>query len=55
METKSGGAGTASGLEGVYAAQSGLTFVDGGAGELRYRGYAVGELARERSFEEVVG
>ena len=41
------------GLEGVAAAESALTFVDGERGELRYRGYAVGDLARECPFEAV--
>ena len=41
------------GLEGVVAAESSITYVDGERGELRYRGYGVPELARSRSFEEV--
>src|SRR5690349_7885609 len=45
----------ATGLEGVVAAKSAITYVDGAAGELRYRGYSVADLSRSRSFEEVVG
>lgn len=45
--------GSAAGLEGVVAAQSAITFVDGTAGDLRYRGYAVPDLAAAKSFEEV--
>src|SRR4051812_23278355 len=46
---------SAAGLEGVVAGRSAITYVDGAAGELRYRGYSVAELARSRTFEEVVG
>jgi citrate synthase len=42
------------GLEGQIAADSAITVVDGGRGELRYRGYAVAELALRYSFEDVV-
>ncbi len=52
MKTKEQMAGAA-GLEGVVAVRSAITYVDGAAGELRYRGYSVPELARSRSFEEV--
>src|SRR2546423_1749871 len=41
------------GLEDVIAAQSAITSVDGQKGELRYRGYAIGELAERCSFEQV--
>jgi citrate synthase len=41
------------GLEDVIAAQSALCTVDGVAGELRYRGYEIGELVERASFEEV--
>jgi citrate synthase len=41
------------GLEDVIAAESAITWIDGAAGELRYRGYAIGELAERCSFEEV--
>src|SRR5262249_59608735 len=41
------------GLEDVVAARSGICAIDGGAGELRYRGYEIGELAGARSFEAV--
>lgn len=41
------------GLEDVVAAQSAITWIDGDAGQLRYRGYAIGDLAANCSFEEV--
>jgi citrate synthase len=40
------------GLKGVYFERSGTTFIDGKAGELRYRGYSIHELAEHSSFEE---
>jgi 2-methylcitrate synthase len=43
--------GGAAGLEGIVAARSAITYVDGAAGELRYRGYSVPELARAVGFE----
>ncbi len=42
------------GLESVVAADSGITWIDGQRGELRYRGYPVGDLARSYSFEQIV-
>jgi len=42
------------GLEGVLVTESELSHVDGEAGELIYRGYAIEDLAREASFEEVM-
>ncbi|MFC5971294.1 citrate synthase [Halomarina salina] len=42
------------GLEGVLVAESELSFIDGDAGKLVYRGYSIEDLAREASFEEVV-
>jgi citrate synthase len=41
------------GLEDVIAAESAITWIDGAAGQLRYRGYAIGELAERCTFEEV--
>ena len=41
------------GLEGVIAGESALCQVDEGAAGLRYRGYAIGDLAEWSSFEEV--
>ena len=41
------------GLEDVVAARSGICAIDGAAGQLRYRGYEIGELAATRSFEAV--
>jgi citrate synthase len=40
------------GLRGVYFERSGTTFIDGKAGELRYRGYSIHDLAQQSSFEE---
>lgn len=41
------------GLEGVIAGESALCQVDEGEAGLRYRGYAIGDLAESSSFEEV--
>ena len=41
------------GLEGVIAGESALCEVDEGAAGLRYRGYAIGDLAEKATFEEV--
>ena len=40
------------GLKGVYFERSGTSFIDGKAGELRYRGYSIHDLAQHSSFEE---
>ncbi len=40
------------GLNGVYFDRSDVCFIDGRAGELRYRGYSIHELAQESTFEE---
>lgn len=40
------------GLKGVYFDRSPCTFIDGKAGELRYRGYSIHDLAEHSSFEE---
>ncbi len=42
------------GLDGVYIDTSGVCFIDGGKGQLVYRGYDINELADKASFEEVV-
>ncbi|MFB6074133.1 MAG: citrate synthase [Haloarculaceae archaeon] len=42
------------GLEGVLVGESELSRIDGDAGELIYRGYAIEDLAREASYEEVL-
>jgi citrate synthase len=42
------------GLEGVVAAETSLSFVDGQNGKLYYRGYDIDELAGKVSYEEVV-
>lgn len=43
------------GMEGVVAADSAITSIDGQRGELRYRGYSIQDLAANCDFEEVVG
>jgi citrate synthase len=40
------------GLKGVYFDRSPCTFIDGKAGELRYRGYDIHDLAERSTFEE---
>src|SRR5215813_2671543 len=40
------------GLKDVYFERSETTFIDGKAGELRYRGYSIHDLARQSTFEE---
>src|SRR3954463_667903 len=40
------------GLEGVVAAKSEICFIDGTAGRLVYRGYEIGDLVENVSFEE---
>ncbi len=42
------------GLEGIAIAESKITHVDGIKGELVYRGHWAGELARDKSFEEIL-
>lgn len=41
------------GLEGVVAARTEISLVDGANGRLVYRGYVIADLAEEMSFEEV--
>ena len=41
------------GLDGIVAAQTEISLVDGQAGRLLYRGYEISEIARSRTFEEV--
>jgi citrate synthase len=41
------------GLREVEAADSAITWIDGDAGELRYRGYPIGQLAESCTFEQV--
>jgi 2-methylcitrate synthase/citrate synthase II len=52
-EKGTGGASYSPGLEGVLAGETALCQVDEEAGGLRYRGYAIGDLAEQASFEEV--
>jgi citrate synthase len=40
------------GLKGIYFERSATSFIDGRAGELRYRGYSIHDLAEQSSFEE---
>jgi citrate synthase len=40
------------GLKDVYFDRSRVCFIDGRAGELRYRGYSIHDLAQQSSFEE---
>ena len=42
------------GLEGVLVAESGLSYIDGEAGRLVYRGYDIEDLAEGASYEEVL-
>ncbi|MFD1635167.1 citrate synthase [Haloplanus ruber] len=42
------------GLEGVVVSESRLSYIDGDAGELGYRGYAIEDFARRASYEEVL-
>jgi citrate synthase len=42
------------GLEGVVVTESDLSYIDGEAGRLIYRGYEIEDLAREASYEEVL-
>src|SRR5271167_1720769 len=42
------------GIEGAVAARTSISLIKGAEGRLAYRGYAVGELAENASFEEVI-
>jgi citrate synthase len=42
------------GLEGVLVAESELSYIDGDAGKLVYRGYTIEDLARGATYEEVL-
>jgi len=42
------------GLEEVVVDESGISYIDGSAGRLVYRGYAIEDLASEASFEETL-
>jgi citrate synthase len=41
------------GLEGVIAGETALSFIDGEAGRLLYRGYAIGDLVKHGSYSAV--
>src|SRR5438067_140143 len=51
--SKPAGGAPGAGLEGVVAAKSEICFIDGIAGRLVYRGYEIGDLVENASFEEV--
>jgi citrate synthase len=53
LHHKPGAAGGGKGLEGVVAANSEICFIDGLAGRLIYRGYEIGDLVENTTFEEV--
>ncbi|HZA02090.1 MAG TPA: citrate/2-methylcitrate synthase, partial [Hyphomicrobiaceae bacterium] len=40
------------GLKDIYFERSAATFIDGRAGDLRYRGYSIHDLAQNSTFEE---
>jgi len=44
----------AKGLEGVVAAETELSFIDGEAGKLLYRGYDIHDLAERASYVEAL-
>jgi citrate synthase len=48
-------AAVSSGLEGVVAAETSISLVDGSAGRLLYRGYEIGDLAAHGTFDRVTG
>lgn len=52
MTTSETTAGNPKGLQGVVAAQTGISFVDGQNGRLFYRGVDIHELAEKSTFEE---
>ena len=52
MSGEEGGIEIHRGLKGVYFDRSPTCFIDGRAGELRYRGYSIHDLARYSTFEE---
>lgn len=47
------GAAAKGGLEGIVAATTSISYVDGQAGRLIYRGYDIHDLAHSTSFEEI--
>lgn len=56
VEAANKGARPASGkgLEGIVASTTSLSSIDGNAGRLHYRGYAIEDLAEQTSFEEII-
>jgi len=52
MDESDGKAEIHRGLKGVYFDRSRVCYIDGRAGELRYRGYAIHDLAQQSNFEE---
>src|SRR5574343_496256 len=53
IKEPSGASKLVKGLEGVVAAQTSLSDVDGENGRLLYRGIPIGELVEKSNFEEV--
>jgi citrate synthase len=53
MSTEDPGVEIHRGLKGVYFDRSGASSIDGRAGELRYRGYSIHDLAERSGFEEI--
>ena len=45
---------TKAGLEGIVAAQSSVSYIDGNIGKLIYSGYNIHDLAQHATFEEVI-
>lgn len=52
-ESEAGALRVHRGLKDVYFDRSGVSSIDGRAGELRYRGYSIHDLAENATFEEV--
>src|SRR5690625_634378 len=51
--TETGNVSFDSGFGNTAACESGITYIDGNEGILRYRGYSIDELAKESNFLEV--
>jgi len=54
ISTHTDGVEYAKGLEGVIAAISGISFIDGDQGILVYRGFSIETLAKHSNYEEVI-
>ena len=53
MGTQDAGRNPSSGLAGIVVSDSSISYVDGGAGILEYRGYDIRLLAEQSNFDEV--